>query len=86
MNELANKIIRFLPRSWEANVTIILEARDLTKLEVDQFIGSLITHEMINFNDDKRKRKDLALKASSPNNDDEDIKDEKILLLSRKVE
>lgn len=35
----------------------MLEEDDLTTLELEQLIGSLITHEMINPNEDKAKKK-----------------------------
>lgn len=60
------------------------ETKDLTKLGLYQLIGSLITQKMINYNDDeKKKKKDLALQAF-PGNDDVDINDEQLELLSRK--
>lgn len=41
--KLVNKILCSLQKSMEAKVTVILEAKDLTKLELDQLIGSLTT-------------------------------------------
>lgn len=79
---LVNKLLQSLPHSLEPKVTAILMAKDLNKLEIDQFIGSLITHEMINSNDDKNKKKDLALKAFP---DDKKINDEDISLLSENL-
>lgn len=45
--------------------TVILEAKDLTKFEVNQLSGSLITHEMINSNNDDQKKKVPTLQASA---------------------
>ena len=39
--ELLRKILRFLPRSWEAKVTAIQEAKDLKTLSLDELIGNL---------------------------------------------
>lgn len=55
------------------------------KLELDQLICSLITHEMIkSTDDDKKKKEDLAFKASpdEDDDDDEDINDKDFVLLS----
>ena len=40
------KVLRSLPKTWEAKVTVIREAKDLTKLPFKEIIGSLITHEI----------------------------------------
>lgn len=41
-----------------------MEDKDLTELELGQLIDSLIANEMISSNNEKKKKKDLALKAS----------------------
>ena len=41
--ELVREILRFLPRSQEAKVTAIQEAKDLKKLSLDELIGNLQT-------------------------------------------
>lgn len=56
---------------------------DLIKLDLDQLIVSLITHEMINSNKYKKTKKYLALKAY-PNADDEDFSEEDWSLISKK--
>ena len=43
------KILRSLPKKWETKVTGIQEAKDLTKLSLEELIGSLMTYE-INLN------------------------------------
>lgn len=82
--ELVNKILRSLLKSWKPKATTILEAKNLTKLELDQLISSFITHEMINFTNDDQKKKGLALKASPHGDDYEEINDKDFELLSRK--
>lgn len=57
-------------------ITAILEANDPTQLELNQLMGSLITHEIFNSNDEIKTKKDLALKPSPPANDDDDINNE----------
>ena len=44
--ELVRKILRFLPRSWEAKVTASQEAKDMKKIILDELIGNLQTYEL----------------------------------------
>lgn len=44
--ELVRKILRSLPNEWEAKVTAIQEAKDLTKLGIEELLGSLMAHEL----------------------------------------
>jgi len=39
--ELVRKILRFLPRSWEAKVTAIQEDKDMKAITLDELIGNL---------------------------------------------
>ena len=43
---MVRKIIRCLLRNWGPKVTAIEEAKDLTKMELDQLLGSLMAHEI----------------------------------------
>ena len=43
--ELVRKILRFFPRSWEAKVTAIQEAKDMKAITLDELIGNLQTYE-----------------------------------------
>lgn len=43
---LVRKILRCLPKNWEAKVTTIIEAKDLSTLGLDELMGSLMTHEI----------------------------------------
>ena len=45
-SDLVRKILRSLPRAWEAKTTAIQEAKDLTTLPLEELLGSLITHEL----------------------------------------
>lgn len=63
----------------------MLEAKELTMLKLEQLIGSLITHETITSNDDKKKKQYLALKISTENYDWDDDKDEEVAFLSWKI-
>jgi len=44
--ELVRKILRFLPRTWEAKVTAIREAKDLKTISLDELISNLQTYEL----------------------------------------
>lgn len=72
-----NKILHFLLKSWEPQVTAIIEAKDLTTLKLEQLFESLITHEMITSTDHKKKKKDLALNVSNARDDCKDDQNEK---------
>lgn len=81
--ELVSKVLYLLAKKLEPKVTVIFQAKDHNKLELNQVIGSLSNHEMINSNEDdkkKKKKKDLVLKAY-PDGDDEDFNDEDSLPL-----
>ena len=45
-SEKVMKILRSLLKKWETKVTIIQEAKDLTKLPLKELIGSLMIHEI----------------------------------------
>ncbi|OAY39655.2 hypothetical protein MANES_10G085602v8 [Manihot esculenta] len=71
--ELVKKFLRSLPKSWEANTTVIFDTKDFTRYTYDELIGSLITHKMID-----GKKKSIALKidtseSSSLSNDEEEM-------------
>ena len=44
--DLVQKILRSLPDKWDPKVTAIQETKDLSKLSLDELMGSLITHEL----------------------------------------
>ena len=45
-DELVRKMLRSLPKSQEAKVTAIQEAKDLNTLPLENLLGSLMTYEM----------------------------------------
>ena len=62
------KILRSFPKKWEAKVTTIQEAKNLTKLPLEELIGSLMTHELtmkIHQDVEDKKKKSIALKVST---------------------
>ena len=74
------KILRSLPTKWHTKVTTIQEAKDLTKLPMEELIGSLMTYEInltkkLQEGEDKKK-KSIALKATTKE-EEEDVEEEK---------
>jgi len=52
--------------SWDPKVTAITKAKDLDKLEFDNLLGSLMTHEIMmkrNDNIEPKKDKNVAFKV-----------------------
>ncbi|KAL5562884.1 hypothetical protein UlMin_032631 [Ulmus minor] len=75
-SEMVRKLLRSLPKKWEAKVTAIQEAKDLSKLPLDELIGSLMTHEITmnqNLEDGVKseKEKNLAFSSSTSYDDGE---------------
>ena len=79
-SELVRKILRSLPRTWEAKVTAIQEAKDLNTLPLEELLGSLMTHElsmMQHQEDEIKKKRTIALKSTtSPDYETDDSEDE----------
>ncbi|KAL6313657.1 hypothetical protein AAG906_010075 [Vitis piasezkii] len=79
-SEKVMKILRSLPSKWHTKVTAIQEAKDLTKLPMEELIGSLMTYEInlakkLQEGEDKKK-KNIALKATTK--EEEDVEEEKL--------
>ena len=85
--ELNSKILRSLPRDWEAKRTDIEEAHDLSKMSKEELLGTLKTHEMIKRQGEEYKRKSIALKASyddlSANESDEEEDDDEMAMVKK---
>jgi len=82
---LVRKILRFLPRSWEAKVTVIQEAKDLKSLSLDELIGNLQTYELRRNSqqqEETKKNHGIALKVMRE--DSSDLDDEDMDMLARK--
>ena len=66
---MVRKILKCLPRSWDPKVTAIEEANDLTKIGLDELLGSLMTHEItLRSNekiDERKKKNEITFKTSS---------------------
>ena len=68
-SEKVMKILRSLPSKWLTKVAAIQESKDLTKLPLEELIGSLMTYE-INLakkqqKGEDKKKKSIALKATT---------------------
>jgi hypothetical protein len=63
--ENERKILRSLPKHWEAKVTAIKEAKDLTEMSLDELLGSLMTHEIVlkGREEEAKPKRSLALKS-----------------------
>ena len=59
--KIVRKILRSLPESFRAKVTVIEESKDLNDIKVQELIGSLQTYELSL--PTQRKSKSLALKT-----------------------
>nr|CAN82974.1 hypothetical protein VITISV_039523 [Vitis vinifera] len=73
-SEKVMKILRSLPSKWHTKVIAIQEAKDLTKLPMEELIGSLMTYEInlekkLQEGEDKKK-KSIALKATTMKEED----------------
>ncbi|MQL75860.1 hypothetical protein Taro_008245 [Colocasia esculenta] len=68
-SDLVRKILRSLPSSWNTKATVIEDSKDLSKMKLDELIGSLMIYEinMKRKETEENPRKPLALKASRKN-------------------
>nr|CAN79915.1 hypothetical protein VITISV_027400 [Vitis vinifera] len=74
-SEKVMKILRSLPSKWHTKVTTIQEAKDLTKLPMEELIGSLMTYEInltkkLQEGEDQKKK---MLKKKKPSDEDDDL-------------
>ncbi|KAH9677497.1 hypothetical protein KPL71_025392 [Citrus sinensis] len=81
------KIIRSLPKEWRQKRTAIDETKDLNVLPIDDLIGSLISYEedLAAEKGHEEKKKNIALKASKRESDEErEMDDEELAMLARR--
>ncbi|KAH9762390.1 hypothetical protein KPL70_000794 [Citrus sinensis] len=86
-SEKVKKIIRSLPKEWRQKKTAIKEAKDLNVLPIDDLIGSLISYEedLAAEKGHEEKKKNIALKASKRESDEEsEMDDEELAMLARR--
>ncbi|KAL4384360.1 hypothetical protein GQ457_15G017230 [Hibiscus cannabinus] len=94
-DKLVRKLIYSLPESWDSKKTAIIEAKNLKTLKLDELMGSLLTHELMNQGkrDEEKKKEekkeiekkkiDIALKASLES-DSSDEDDEEMTFLAKR--
>jgi hypothetical protein len=63
--ERVRKILSCLPKSWRHIVTAITEAKDHTKLKLEDLIESLKAHESILQEDKPMKKNTITLKSQT---------------------
>ncbi|KAF5462365.1 hypothetical protein F2P56_018382 [Juglans regia] len=90
--EIVRKILNSLLKRWESKVTAILEARDLKKLEVNDLIRSLSTHEytLKRGEEEGKPKKSLALKvvpheSESDEDEESDDQDEEVAMITKRI-
>ncbi|KAH9742057.1 hypothetical protein KPL70_002837 [Citrus sinensis] len=86
-SEKVKKIIRSLPKEWRPKRTAIEEANDLNILPIDDLIGSLISYEedLAAERGNEEKKKNIALKASKLESDEEsELDEEEMDMLARR--
>lgn len=62
-DEIAKKVLRYLPKYYSHKVYAIEESKDLDKYSVDEIFGALTTFEMREF-DKEAPKKEETFKAS----------------------
>ncbi|XP_021759157.1 uncharacterized protein LOC110724067 [Chenopodium quinoa] len=85
IDEQARKILRSLPQDerWRSKVTAMQEAKDFTKFNMEQLVGSLMTHELhLSSNNESSRSKSLALKAQD--SEESEVDEEEMAMLVRK--
>ncbi|KAH9658467.1 CCHC-type domain-containing protein [Citrus sinensis] len=86
-SEKVKKIIRSLLKEWRQKKTAIEKAKDLNVLSIDDLIGSLILYEedLAVEKGHEEKKKNIALKASKRESDEEsEMDDEELAILARR--
>ena len=76
-DELNIKILNCITRTWEQKITIIKESKDLASMSIEALFGKLFACENESIQqslaeETEKKRKGIALKVSSSNEDNKD--------------
>ena len=87
--KIVRKILRVLPRSFEAKVTAIQESKDLKQIKVEELIGNLTTYELeMKFKEEREgsdtRKKSIALKGTKESDDDDDDGAAKLALIIKR--
>jgi len=83
--KLVRKILRFSPRSWEAKVTAIQEAKDMKKITLDELVGNLQTYELRRNSQQKEEtKKDRGIALKIMEEDSSDLDEEEMAMITWK--
>jgi len=83
--ELVRNILRVLPRSWEAKVIAIQEAKDLKTLSLDELIGNLQIYELRrNSQQQEENKKDHGLALKIMEEDSSELDEEDMAMITQK--
>ena len=61
--EINSKILRSLPKEWEAKRIAIEKAHNLSKMSKEELLRTLKTHEMVKKQNEDSRKKSIALKS-----------------------
>ncbi|GAV73358.1 UBN2 domain-containing protein, partial [Cephalotus follicularis] len=94
-HELVRKLLGCLNDEWEPKVTAIEESKDLKVMEIEELLGSLMTHEVklnkkstnpMEKNPREERKKDIALKSTHKEeiSSDEELEEEDYVLFAKR--
>ncbi|GAV58211.1 zf-CCHC domain-containing protein/UBN2 domain-containing protein, partial [Cephalotus follicularis] len=94
-DELVRKLLGCLNDEWEPKVTVIEESKDLKTIEIEELLGSLMTHEvklnkrstnLVEKKPQEERRKDIALKSTHKEevSSDEELEEEDYVLFAKR--
>ncbi|KAG8639484.1 hypothetical protein MANES_14G146816v8 [Manihot esculenta] len=74
--ELVKKILRCLPKEWLPKVTSLKDAKDLSKVQLDELLGNLIDYEMTlkreQVEEPSKVKNNIALRVASEDTSEEE--------------
>lgn len=75
---MLRKMLRSLPKSWEAKVTAIEEAKNIETLTLDELIDYLLTHEirLKEGVEEEKVEKNIGVSLKSTTNEESETSDE----------
>ncbi|OAY24807.2 hypothetical protein MANES_17G026196v8 [Manihot esculenta] len=89
--ELVKKILRCLPKEWLPKVTSLKDAKDLSKVQLDELLGNLIDYEMTlkreQVEEPSKMKKNIVLRVASEDTseEEEEISEEELALVTRRI-
>ncbi|GAV73813.1 LOW QUALITY PROTEIN: zf-CCHC domain-containing protein/UBN2 domain-containing protein, partial [Cephalotus follicularis] len=94
-DELVRKMLGCLNDEWEPKVTAIEDSKDLKTMEIEELLGSLMTHEvklnkksanLVETKPQEERRKDIALKSTHKEemSSEEELEEEEYVLFAKR--